>query len=272
MCEGLNSRYTMNLVDTHVHLNAPEYASDWRQLADAAEAEGVGAFIIPSEDAESSLAAAVICRKDRRMLFAAGLHPHEAGKLSDSEMAAIEALLPEAAAVGEIGLDYHYDFSPRSRQLECFKANLELACRHDLPVIIHVREADSDMLELLSTLELPPKRGVIHCCTSGWESAQKYLELGFYIGITGMVTFKKMTDVHETAAKCPKDRLLLETDGPYLAPVPHRGARCEPAWINLTADRIAELRGLKREELIDSCSANACRLFGSRLQDILVNN
>ncbi len=252
----------MNIADTHIHLNSEEYQTNRSQLIAEAKQLGVSAFIVPGTDLPTSQSAVDLSKQENSILPAVGIHPHEA----DS----IEKLFPYAVAIGEIGLDYHYNFSSPEQQLKCLEENFKLAQKADLPVILHIREADTDMLQFLQRFGVPHKGGVVHCCSSNWETAQKYLALGFYIGITGMVTFPKLKDVAEIAAKCPADRLLVETDGPYLAPVPKRGRLCEPAWLKeYTLPYIAKLRGKSVEDTAQQTAANACRLFGERLTKLL---
>ena len=260
----------MYIADTHIHLNSEEYQTNRSQLIAEAKQQGMNAFIVPGTDLPTSQSAVALSQQESSILPAVGIHPHEADSLSAEALQGIEELFPYAIAIGEIGLDYHYNFSAPEQQLKCLEENFKLAQKADLPVILHIREADTDMLQFLQRFGVPHKGGVVHCCSSNWETAQKYLALGFYIGITGMVTFPKLKDVAEIAAKCPADRLLVETDGPYLAPVPKRGRICEPAWLKeYTLPYIAQLRGQSVEETAQQTAANACRLFGERLTKLL---
>lgn len=263
----------MNIADTHINLNSEEYQTNWPQLIAAAKDEGLSAFIVPGTDWPTSQSAVAMARQESSILPAVGIHPHEADSLSLDALQGIEELFPEAIAIGEIGLDYHYNFSSPQQQLKCLEENFKLAQKADLPVILHIREADDDMLQFLQRLGVPRKGGVVHCCSSNWETAQKYLALGLYIGITGMVTFPKLKDVAEIAAKCPADRLLIETDGPYLAPIPKRGRICQPLWLKeYTLPYIAQLRQQTTQEVAQQTAANACRLFGERLARLLREN
>lgn len=255
--------------DTHIHLCSEEYASDWRSLAEEAVHAGISAFIVPGTDPESSRRALEMSREYKHILAAGGIHPHDCQTASPQSFELIRSMLPMLIAVGEIGLDYHYDFNPRSSQRACLADNIELAKEADLPVIIHTRESDDDLLDVLKSTGLPRRGGVVHCCSSPWAYAKKFLDMGLYIGITGMVTFPKAAEMRENAEKCPHDRLLIETDGPYLAPVPHRGRLCRPLWLLDTAAEIAELRGLSPEELKRQAALNACSLFGERLAELL---
>jgi TatD DNase family protein len=166
-------------------------------------------------------------------------------------------------AVGEIGLDYHYDFSPREVQRAVFVEQLHCARALGLPVVIHTREADDDTFALLTSDGLGI-RGVFHCFTGGVDRARRALDLGFHLSLAGIVTFPKATDLHEVAAFVPEDRLLIETDSPFLAPVPYRGKRNEPAWVAQVADRVATLRGCPRAALVERTTENALQLFGAQ--------
>ena len=259
----------MITVDTHIHLNDEAYQEDWHDLVKEAKAAGIGAFIVPGTDVPTSQRAVNLSLEETSIIPAVGLHPHEADQLSEKALEDIRKLFPQAVAIGEIGLDYHYSFASHEQQLLCLKSNLALAREADLPVILHIREADTDMLSLLAQEAPLPRGGVVHCCSSNWETAQKYLQLGFYIGITGMVTFPKLKSIAEIAAKCPQDRLLIETDGPYLAPIPHRGQRLRPVWIKDTLAYIAGLRGQTCEVVAEFTTKNACNLFGNRLSKVV---
>ena len=198
---------------------------------------------------------------------AVGIHPHSAE--SDGNGDWLEKIREFAknkkvAAIGEIGLDYHYDFSPREKQKEVFAAQLELANELDLPVIIHDREAHADTLELVKKYR--PK-GIIHCFSGSAETAKEFLKLGMYIGFTGSVTFKNASKLLLAAQVVPEDRILLETDCPYMAPVPYRGQRCDSSLIPATAERLAEIRGTDAQTLIDRARENGMRIYGINAED-----
>ena len=171
----------------------------------------------------------------------------------------------KVVAIGEIGLDYHYDFSPREKQKEVFAAQLELANELNLPVIIHDREAHADTLELVKKYR--PK-GIIHCFSGSAETAKEFLKLGMYIGFTGSVTFKNANKLLLAAEVVPEDRILLETDCPYMAPVPYRGRRCDSSLIPATAERLAEIRGTDAQTLIDKAFENGCRIYGINAEEL----
>jgi TatD DNase family protein len=199
--------------------------------------------------------------------FGIGLHPHQAGQFDgkESDVASLVrgaiAALPKVRALGEIGLDYHYDFAPRNVQQAVFKLQIRLARELDLPVIIHTREAEDDTLAILQEETEGSVRGVMHCFTGTRKLAEEVLTLGMHISFAGIVTFPKGVNVREVAALVPADRILCETDSPYLAPTPHRGKRNEPAWVVRVAEDLATLRGVPLEDLRRQISANFDALF-----------
>jgi TatD DNase family protein len=258
------------LVDSHAHLNHPQFAGDWREALKRAKSVGVEVVINVGYDLPSSEMAVTQCSNapsDGSAIFASiAIHPHEAKNWNEdaANTLALLARDPSVIAVGEIGLDFHYAFSPRQDQFRAFEEQLELAWRLNLPVILHIREAHPDALAVVKNFG-KPLQGVAHCFTGTWDEAKAWLDLGFYIGITGIVTFKKKSEsVKEVAAKAPLDRLLVETDAPYLAPVPHRGKRNEPAFLPIIAEFVAGLKGISAEQLIETTWQNANVLFGLR--------
>ena len=255
-------------VDSHAHIDGEEFDADRDEVVARAREAGVRAILnVGTGDPhagnfERAVAAA---EKYEGVHAAVGVHPHDA-KLYDG---AAERLLLEfvgsgrVVALGEIGLDYHYDNSPREAQREVFARQLRLARERGLPVIIHSRDADDDTLEILrSEYEGAGRGGVMHCFGGGPALAEGALALGFYISFAGNVTFKKADALREVARAVPLDRLLVETDCPYLAPVPHRGRRNEPAYVAETARFLAGLRGVGHEEVGRATSENFSRLFG----------
>ena len=252
----------MRLFDTHVHLDDERYDSDREALIAALPGAGVERCVTIGADMASSQAAlALAARYPGQLRAAVGLHPHEAEQVDEESLAQLEAWLQEpiAVAMGEIGLDYYYDAHPRSRQMEAMDRQWTLARRLGKPVIFHVREAWGDFLPWLRS---HPGDGVMHCFTGSRESARECLDAGLMIAFGGAVTFKNANKLLEAAAYVPEDRLLLETDCPYLSPVPYRGKRNEPARVALVAERLAQLRGVAVEALAGACFANACRVFG----------
>ncbi len=249
-----------NIFDTHAHYDDEKFDGDRAEVLSFVKANGVSRIIDCGCDLKSSLAAVILSEEYDFIYAAVGVHAHEADEAAEKDFAEIEKLYAhkKVVAVGEIGLDYHYDFSPRERQLEVFEHQLILANKLDLPVIIHDREAHEDTLRLLKKHR--PK-GVVHCFSGSVESAKEVLSLGMYIGLGGAVTFKNAKKPVEVAKFVPDDYLLLETDCPYMAPVPYRGKRCDSSMIASTAELIASVRNTDTQTLIDRCHENADRLF-----------
>ena len=250
-----------HIFDTHAHYDDEKFNGDRAEVLSFVKANGVSRIIDCGCDLKSSLAAVNLSEEYDFIYAAVGVHAHEADEAAEKDFAEIEKLYAhkKVVAVGEIGLDYHYDFSPRERQLEVFERQLILANKLDLPVIIHDREAHEDTLRLLKKHR--PK-GVVHCFSGSVESAKEVLSLGMYIGLGGAVTFKNAKKPVEVAKFVPDDYLLLETDCPYMAPVPYRGKRCDSSMIASTAELIASVRNTDTQTLIDRCHENADRLFG----------
>jgi TatD DNase family protein len=251
----------MFLVDTHVHLDHVRFAEDRSVVLDRAREAGVGLMVTVASELKSARAAVNLADAETSVFAAVGVHPHEAAGAGPGFLEELRRLAgrPRVVAVGETGLDYHYDFSPRPVQREVFAAQLDLAAELNLPVIVHSREAADDTYALLR--ESRWSRAVMHCFGGDWETARLFLDLGCYISLAGVVTFKGAVALGEVARKVPDDRLLLETDAPYLAPVPRRGRRNEPAYLGHTAAFVAELRGTTAERLAEITTANARTFF-----------
>ncbi len=263
----------MKLIDTHVHLQSDAYAADLGAVLARAAKAGVVTCIVPGTTLEDSRAA--IALAERQALYAAvGIHPTEADTLTSQALDELRVLArhPRVVAIGEIGLDYYWPRQTRrdwpcaapSRQREALQAQLELAAELHLPVIIHDREAHEDTLEILAAWVAggAGRTGTLHAYDGGPERLAAVLELGFYIGMDGPITYRKSPELPAVARQVPLESLLLETDGPYLTPAPHRRQRNEPAYLPLIAQRIAELRGVPVEAIAQATSANARRLFG----------
>jgi len=247
-----------NIFDTHAHYTDKRFDPDREPLLDSLPGQGVAFVLNCGSNVRDSGRALKLAERYEYIYAACGTHPHEAkGFVQTGEL---RALLKheKCVALGEIGLDYHYDFSPREAQKDAFRVQLELAQEFDLPVVIHDREAHEDTLKILQ--EFKP-RGVMHCFSGSVEFAREIVRLGLHIGFGGAVTFKNARKPLEVAAFVPLERLLLETDAPYMAPVPHRGERCDSRHIGLIAEKIAEARGMDAQELIDACTKNARALF-----------
>lgn len=259
----------MSLIDSHCHLDSADFNEDREAVIDRALAAGVEHMMaIGTGEGPPDLEAAVRLA-DRYAPFYAtvGIHPHDAAKAGPGDFKRLAELLahPKVLAVGEIGLDYHYDFSPREVQKSVFIEQMGIAAEARKPIVIHTREAWDDTLELIERHWTPHGiGGIMHCFSGGPEEARRALDLGFYLSFGGIVTFPKATTVQDAAKSAPRDRILLETDAPYLAPVPNRGKRNEPAFMVHTARKLAELRGESYEEMCAITTANFRRLLTDR--------
>ncbi len=249
-------------VDTHCHLFWEDFEDDLDAVFARARAEGVTRVVVPATTLETMHQAEAIAREFADAWFTAGVHPHDAGALPADYLATVEraALHEKAVAIGEIGLDYHYDFCTPDVQQRVLGEQLALALRLSLPVVIHNREADDDIIDICRSFQRGALAGQFHCFSSDADVARRVLDLGFHISFTGNVTFKKV-DLDEVIRLVPDDRLLLETDAPFMTPVPFRGKRNEPMHIPRIAAYIAGVRGCSVEHLAAVTTANARRLF-----------
>lgn len=257
-----------SLIDTHCHLDFPDYAADYDQLLERARQVGVEAVVTVGIDLATSRQAVGLASQVReqgpRLYATVGVHPHHVQEMAAGDYQRLRELAadPAVVAYGEIGLDYVKEYSPAPQQRQAFAEQLALAGELELPLIIHDREAHADTLAILREAGRLPKGGVMHCFSGDGALAEEVLALGFYISIPGVVTFKNADILRQAVARVPMERLLLETDGPFLAPVPYRGKRNEPAWLAYTAARVAEVKGVSLEEVARQTSANAKQLFG----------
>jgi TatD DNase family protein len=257
-------------IDSHCHLADPAFSADLEAVVARARAAGVSRAlcVLNAGDAAEAAQAERLARVWPECRFAVGVHPHVArdfvGRLDRFEAWVREALRrnPAACAIGEIGLDYHYDLSPREVQRETFRAQIRLARDLDLPVVVHTREADADTIAILRDEGGGEVRGVFHCFAGNLDLASAGLDLGFAVSFAGIVTFPNATELRNVAAAVPTDRLLIETDCPYLAPAPHRGRRNEPAWVMRVLERLAEIRGERVGELARAIDLNFTWVFG----------
>lgn len=252
------------LTDTHAHVQMRQFAADRDAVIAAAFADGVARMVVPGVDVETSRAAvALAARYPGRLFAAAGTHPHDATTLDAAALDAQRALTQSGSvvAIGEIGLDFYRNLSPRNVQIEALVAQLTLAREVNLPVILHNRESHTEMVEALRT-HGQGVRGVFHCFTGDRAMARDALDLGFWLSFAGPVTHPKNTELADVAAWAPLDRIVVETDCPYLTPQPFRGKRNEPRHVALTARHIAGLRGMPFEDFARATSANAAILFG----------
>lgn len=256
----------MRLVDSHAHLDMPEFDADRAETVQRAHGAGVVAILCPADltRPESLPTIAALAGGSPAVLAAAGVHAHQAKDLSPAHLRELRDLAAAGAirAVGEIGLDYHYDFSPREAQGEALRAQLALAGEVGLPVILHSRLSGPDIVAAVDG-ERFNRGGVLHCYTEDWATARAMLDRGFLVSFSGILTFPKAGELREVAAQVPLDRLLVETDSPYLAPVPYRGSgrRNEPAFVVETARTLAGLRGLPLDALAEATTRNFAGLF-----------
>lgn len=250
------------LVDTHAHLDGDAYAEDLAAVLARAHAAGIQRIVCAGQDEPTSVATLELAHRHAEIAPAVGVHPHLASSAGDLAWLLPLARLPEVVAVGEAGLDYHYDFSPRPVQRDVFARQLALAAEMELPIIIHCREAEDEIVELLRKHFSRGRKAVVHCFTGSYDFGKALIdEFDVYLGLGGAITFKKAEALHDAAARLPLERLVLETDCPYMTPVPHRGKRNEPAYLALTCNRLAELRGAATEEIAAATTQNAAKLF-----------
>jgi TatD DNase family protein len=262
----------MTLIDTHCHLNFDSYGDDLPAVLERAAQVRVTRAINPGIDLETSAAGIALAQHYPGVIYAAvGIHPNSTADFHPSMLDSLREMAranPQVVSIGEIGLDYYWDKSPKSAQFTAFEAQLALAAELALPVIIHNREASEDVTAILETWvkTLPPslaaRPGVMHSFSASREIAERVLDAGFYLGFTGPITYKNADDLRRIAAFVPLDRILVETDGPFLTPVPHRGKRNEPSYIPLIVDRLAALKQVSIGEMTAATTANAERLFG----------
>jgi TatD DNase family protein len=252
------------LVDTHCHLGDAAFAEDRHEVAARAFGAGIGHLVVVGESRDATELGLGLAATEPRISTTAGLHPHDASAWTDEVGAWLAEALsdPRVVACGEIGLDYHYDHSPRDAQRRVFERQMGLAQAAGKPVVIHAREADADVAAILRTF--PGVTAVLHSFSSGPALFDAGVELGHYVSFSGMVTFRSWS-LDDLVRATPADRLLVETDAPYLAPVPHRGHRNEPAYVRLVAERVAAVRGEDPAALVERTGSNARRLFGARL-------
>lgn len=257
------------MVDSHCHLAGPEFREDLRAVVDRAREAGVTAalVILGADDEEECRRAAAVEAAWPAVRFSIGVHPHAAGAFACDPEGAVRLVeqrfdeTSSARALGEIGLDYHYDFAPRDVQQGVFRAQIRLARRRRLPMVIHTREAEADTFRILTEEAAGDGGGVFHCFTGDRATAGRALDAGFHLSLAGIVTFPKAEELREVARLVPADRLLIETDSPFLAPVPHRGTRNEPARAVHVAEVVAAARGMYVDAIAAATDENFVRLF-----------
>ena len=249
------------LADSHCHL---ENDAEIENIIARARVAGVSYILDAGSNIDHMAEHLAIAQKFDGVYTAAGAHPHQAKELSGvtAEDILRASLSKKVIAIGEAGLDYYYDFAPRDAQIKLFEENIKAAQQSGLPLIVHNRDSDDDMMEILQEAYKKQKfKGIIHCYSSSWELAKTALDLGFYISAAGIITFNNANDIRENFAKVPEDRLLVETDAPYLAPVPKRGQNNEPANVVFTAQKLAEIKNRSFAEIAEITTNNFKRLF-----------
>ena len=252
------------LFDTHVHLNADQYEEDLQEVIDRAQAEKVTNMVVVGFDRKTIIRAMELVEKYDFLYAAVGWHPVDAIDMTEEDLAWIEDLAShkKVVAIGEMGLDYHWDKSPKEVQKEVFRKQIQLAKKVKLPIVIHNRDATADVVQILKEEDAQEVGGIMHCFTGSLEVAKECMEMNFYISFGGPVTFKNAKKPKEVVKEIPMEKLLIETDCPYLTPHPYRGKRNEPGYVRLVAEQIAELKELTIEEVAEKTTANAKKLFG----------
>ncbi len=254
------------LIDSHAHIQGKEYAGEVEAVIARAHEAGVEKIIAVggAGDMSSNTEAVGLAKSFPGVYATVGMHPHDAKDVGAEELQELKSLTaePKVIAVGETGLDYYYDHSPREVQRRVFGQFIHLARETGLPIVVHERDAAQDVADLLRTEGAGKLRGVIHCFTGNYEAARAYLDLGFYISFTGIITFKNAEALRDVVRNVPLERMLVETDSPYLTPVPHRGKRNEPAYVRYVAETVAGLKGVTLEEAARVTTQNVRQLFG----------
>ena len=258
------------LIDSHAHIQGNEYANEVDAIIERAREAGVEKIIAVggAGDMSSNTEAIALAASYDNVYATVGMHPHDAKDVGEDELRELRTLTaqPKVVAVGETGLDYYYNHSPHDVQRRVFIHFIHMARETGLPIVVHERDAAKDAAELLRCEGAAKLRGVIHCFTGNYEAACDYLNLGFYLSFTGIITFKNAEALREVVRKVPLERMLVETDSPYLTPVPHRGRRNEPAYVRFVAEMIAKVKGVTLEEIARITSRNTTALFGIQSQ------
>lgn len=257
----------MKLVDTHAHLDFPELLHDLDGVFSRARERFVVHIVTVGIDMESSVKSLELARSYPHVSATAGIHPHAAHELTLEEEGHLRALVsnPEVVAVGEIGLDYYRDRQPRHVQRKCFAQQLDIAVDAKKPTVFHIRDAFDDFFSVVKPVASKLVAAVVHCFSGDWDIARKCLDLGFYISVPGVVTYPKAFTLQDVVKKLPVDRMLFETDAPFLAPVPYRGKSNEPSYVYYTAEKVAEIRQEALDFLVEQTTQNAVRAFGISL-------
>ena len=254
----------MRLFDTHAHLHFPDFAEDLPAVVERARAAGVRAMVTIGTDRETNGAVVDLAKRLPDVWATVGIHPHDAGEAAEADFEALERVAreePRVVGFGEMGLDFFRNLSPPDAQRQAFRRQIDIARRVRKPLVIHCRDAHDETLAILGEERAGETGGVMHCFSGDVAIARRCLDLGLYISLAGPVTYKNARALPDVARFVPEDRLVVETDCPYLPPTPHRGKRNEPAYVALTAEHVAGLRGADPEALSDALTVNAARLF-----------
>jgi TatD DNase family protein len=253
------------LIDSHAHIQGKEYAGEVKAVIDRAREAGVEKIVAVggAGDMSSNTDAIALAELFPNVYATVGMHPHDAKDVGESELNRLRQLAaaPKVIAIGETGLDYYYDHSPREVQRRAFVRFIQMSRATELPLVVHERDASEHVADLLRSEGEGKLRGVIHCFTGSYESARAYLDLGFYLSFTGIITFKNAEPLRDVVRKVPLDRIFVETDSPYLTPVPHRGKRNEPAYVRFVAETVTRIKGVALEEVAQTTTRNVEDLF-----------
>jgi len=250
------------MIDSHCHLADAKFADDLSDVIQRAVKNGVDSMVTIADTLEEAEKCIAIAEKYDQIFATVGVHPHEAKswkKDDDNRLRSLAQSSKKVKAVGEIGLDYHYDFSPRDTQREVFAAQLRLAKELQMPVVVHCRGAVEDVWKIVS--EEKPTSLVLHCCTEKWEDVERFIDVGYLLSCTGIATYPNAADIRNTIKLCPLSQMMVETDAPYLAPIPYRGKRNEPSFVVEVAKAIADIKGLSVEEVDAATTENAERFY-----------
>lgn len=251
------------MIDSHCHLAAKEFAEDLPAVLQRAKERGVTAMVCIGDTLAESVDCVRLAQANPELYATVGIHPHAAKEWKDGDADRLWDLArssPKVRAIGEIGLDYHYDLSPRDIQREVFRNQMALARDSSLPAVVHCREAVHDLREIL--LEMQASRFVIHCCSEVYEDVEPLVRVGCFLSFTGIATYKSAHAIRDTITRCPIEQMMIETDAPYLAPVPHRGQRNEPAFVAEVLKLVAELKGMPVPDAENILTENTVRFFG----------
>lgn len=251
------------MIDSHCHLADKQFAEDLDDVLARAEEAGVTRMVTIADSIPEALACIELAEKHPQLFCTVGVHPHHAKDWERGDGAVLKEMVSgsrKVRAIGEIGLDYHYDHSPRPVQRGVFLEQLTLSREVGLPAVVHCREAIKDVETIVREVE--PLQLVLHCCTESWEDVEWLVHLGHFLSFTGIATYPASAAIRETIEKCPLEQLMIETDAPYLAPVPHRGKRNEPAYVALVAAKVAEIKGMSADAVAERTARNAVEFFG----------